>query len=212
MGMAVSLGMGTPPRSELYVSLACMAHPPAARQEVVVSAQTFIEEHEKILKSEELEWVSTHNREVEMHNGEEVVFIPVDQYRGQRIIDPTIVDTLTTNVTRQTDLSPADKWFIHLQHEIYEYRRNHPPHAERNTEPGSAGPLPGPKQPIGDDSGRNTGDGNGEDKGEDHSDKEEGRRGGPFREIDPQLCKKDPKVQAAAAKLTMSEFLLRCPS
>lgn len=204
MGMAVSLGMGTPPRSELYVSLACMAHPPAARQEVVVSAQTFIEEHEKILKSEELEWVSAHNGEVEMHNGEEVVFIPVDQYRGQRIIDPTIVDTLTTNVTRQTDLSPADKWFIHLQHEIYEYRRNHPPHAERNTEPGSAGPLPGPKQPIGDDSGRNTGDGKGEDKGEDHSDKEEGRRGGPFREIDPQLCKKDPKVQAAAAKLTMT--------
>lgn len=211
MGMAVSLGMGSPPRSELYVNLACMAHPPAARQEVVVSAQTFIERHERILRSEELEWVSARDLEVEMHNGVEVAFIPVDQYHGQRIIDPAIVGTLASNITRRTNLSPADKWFIRLQHEIYEYRRNHP-HTGRNTESGSVGPLPGPDQPIGDGSGQTPGDGKGEDKGEDHSDKGERTKGGPFREIDPQLCKKDPKVQAAAAKLTMSEFSLRCPS
>ncbi|OXG79438.1 hypothetical protein C349_04385 [Cryptococcus neoformans var. grubii Br795] len=203
MGMAVSLGMGSPPRSELYVNLACMAHPPAARQEVVVSAQTFIERHERILRSEELEWVSARDLEVEMHNGVEVAFIPVDQYHGQRIIDPAIVGTLASNITRRTNLSPADQWFIRLQHEIYEYRRNHP-HTRRNTESGSAGPLPGPDQPIGDGSGQTPGDGKGEDKGEDHSDKGERTKGGPFREIDPQLCKKDPKVQAAAAKLTMT--------
>lgn len=211
MGMALSLGMGSPPRSELYVNLACMAHPPTARQKTVMSALTIIEGHDRTLRSKESEWVSTHDRDVGMHNSGGVVFIPVDQYPEQGIIDSNIVDTPHTNTTRRTNLSPADKWFIHLQHEIYEYRHKHSPHAGWRTEPGKGPAAPGPDQPVGNGSDWNPGDGKGEDKGEDHSNGEEGRTGGPFREIDPQLCKRDAKVQAAAAKLTMSESPLPCP-
>ncbi|KIR98789.1 hypothetical protein L804_03403 [Cryptococcus deuterogattii 2001/935-1] len=203
MGMALSLGMGSPPRSELYVNLACMAHPPTARQKTVMSALTIIEEHDRTLRSKESEWVSTHDGDVGMHNNRGVVFIPVDPYPEQGIIDSNIVDTPHTNTTRRTDLSPADKWFIHLQHEIYEYRHKHSPHAGWSTEPGKGPAESGPDQSVGNGSDWNTGDGKGEDKGEDHSNGEERRTGGPFREIDPQLCKRDAKVQAAAAKLTM---------
>ncbi|KIR27801.1 hypothetical protein I307_04705 [Cryptococcus deuterogattii 99/473] len=203
MGMALSLGMGSPPRSELYVNLACMAHPPTARQKTVMSALTIIEEHDRTLRSKESEWVSTHDGDVGMHNNRGVVFIPVDPYPEQGIIDSNIVDTPHTNTTRRTDLSPADKWFIHLQHEIYEYRHKHSPHAGWSTEPGKGPAESGPDQSVGNGSDWNTGDGKCEDKGEDHSNGEERRTGGPFREIDPQLCKRDAKVQAAAAKLTM---------
>ncbi|KIR68319.1 hypothetical protein I314_01819 [Cryptococcus bacillisporus CA1873] len=203
MGMALSLGMGSPPRSELYVNLACMAHPPTAEQKTVMSALIIIEEHDRTLRSKESEWVSTHDGDVGMHNSGGVVFIPVDQYPEQGIIDSNIVDAPHTNTTRRTDLSPADKWFIHLQHEIYEYRHRHSPHAGWSTEPGKGPAALGPDQSVGNGSDWNTGDGKGEDKGEDHSNREEGRTGGPFREIDPQLCKRDAKVQAAAAKLTM---------
>lgn len=211
MGMALSLGMGSPPRSELYVNLACMAHPPTARQKTVMSALTIIEEHDRTLRSKESEWVSTHDGDVGMHNNRGVVFIPVDPYPEQGIIDSNIVDTPHTNTTRRTDLSPADKWFIHLQHEIYEYRHKHSPHAGWSTEPGKGPAESGPDQSVGNGSDWNTGDGKGEDKGEDHSNGEERRTGGPFREIDPQLCKRDAKVQAAAAKLTMSESPLPVP-
>lgn len=212
MGIALSLGMGSPPRSELYVNLACMAHPPTAKQKTVMSSLTIIEEHDRTLRSKESEWVSTHDGDVGMHNSGGVVFIPVDQYPEQGIIDSNIVDAPHTNTTRRTDLSPADKWFIHLQHEIYEYRHRHSPHAGWSTEPGKGPAALGPDQSVGNGSDWNTGDGNGEDKGEDHSNREEGRTGGPFREIDPQLCKRDAKVQAAAAKLTMSVSPLPCPS
>ncbi|KIY31892.1 hypothetical protein I305_05525 [Cryptococcus gattii E566] len=203
MVMALSLGMGSPPRSELYINLACMAHPPTARQKTVMSALTIIDERDRTLRSKGSEWVSTHDGDVGMHNSGGVVFIPVDQYPEQGIIESNIVDAPHTNTTRRTDLSPADKWFIHLQHDIYEYRHKHSPHAGWSTDPGKGPASPGPDQSVGNGSDWNTGDGKGGDKGEDHSNGEEGRTGGPFREIDPQLCKRDAKVQAAAAKLTM---------
>ncbi|WVQ83644.1 hypothetical protein IAT38_005786 [Cryptococcus sp. DSM 104549] len=183
VGAAVSLGMATPPKSELFINLACLAHPP------------------RIDKSDSLAMTGLQVRGMDLdfgvspQHGEDVegIFMPVGQ---------------GANGTVQR--SPADEWFIRLQHDIYEYRKTHPkargsgngrgvPSSKPVPGPQPTGPLP--KQPWG-DSGE---DGEQGGQGGEPDDEPSGERtgGGPFEEIDPQLCKRDAKVQAAAAKLTM---------
>lgn len=159
IGAAVTMGMGMAPRSELFINLACLAHPPAQP-----SSLMFLFGHDNV----------------------------------------TINTTLPTSPDN-TPWSPADEWFKHLQREIYDYKLHHqastkrppsnttttvilpqpttPAEPTRPNEPVTPQPLPsdGPTPPR------------------------DGTIYPPYHEIDPRLCKRDPGVQAAAARLTMSE-------
>ncbi|WWC91944.1 uncharacterized protein L201_006896 [Kwoniella dendrophila CBS 6074] len=201
IGVPLCIGMSIAPKAELYVNLACLAHPPSASKD---SNNGHFQLAESSLVNQRVQSENPLNNY--MYNG-----IGHNSYVG-------IGHDLQANMTVGTGdyvLSPADKWFLKLQRDIYEYRLNHqsnstksipsgrpiilPPSttsSEPKVEPTS--PLPRPDKPYPSDK-----DGN-EDKSPNENDKtKDNDNHRPYEEIDPRLCKKDAKVQAAAAKLTM---------
>lgn len=194
-GATLALGMGVAPRSELYINLACLAHPPQAPN----SLQAI---------SSMAEWGGNTVTPISMN------ILGVSTYHFE---SPTVSFPAPNNSSlppnnpsgEHDDISPADQWFYRLQKEIYEYKRSHrltSPSEGTSTivqpRPTPTGPVPHvpeptPSAPSPPDTGRHG---------------EEGGSGTgaepPYRQIDPKICKKDPKVQAAAARLTMSKFLV----
>jgi len=97
--------------------------------------------------------------------------------------------------------SPGDEWFRKIQREIYDYEFKHGLHIN-STKPRSpaspSAPVPRPDHPS-----------NPNEPGSEEPTPSSPRDRPPYHEIDPRTCKRDPKVQAAVAKLSMSKFLLR---
>lgn len=165
-GATLSMGMGLAPKSELYINLACLVHPPQQRQmsESAPAILSMIQyDHDQMR-------LNTSLPDTEMgHN------MPIDKI----ISGP---------------LSPADEWFLKLQREIYEHshhvsvRAPSEPNPSKPPNEPSDGPLPPSTPPPGSHSNNGT------------------THDTPYHEIDPRMCKKDPNVQAAAAKLTMSTY------
>nr|XP_019043904.1 hypothetical protein I302_07179 [Kwoniella bestiolae CBS 10118]OCF22834.1 hypothetical protein I302_07179 [Kwoniella bestiolae CBS 10118] len=197
IGVPLCIGMSIAPKAELFVNLACLAHPPSATKDST----------------------SVHGLQLgEATSGLNVYGFSTNVYSTDKDrIQPFLPSPIqpSTNISLDDGyiLSPADKWFLKLQHDLYEYKLHH---STNSTKPGPSGrpviinppgpepsePLPRPDEPL------PSQDGDG-DQGEkdpspsrdkDGSDKEGHRQ---YEEIDPRLCKKDAKVQAAAARLTM---------
>jgi hypothetical protein len=178
-GATLSMGMGMAPKSELYINLACLAHPPQQPRSASVSAFS--------------DWVSA--SPLDSPGGAPLAYDGNDRVNTSRPalenpFDPTL-----------GPLSPADEWFLKLQRELYEHR-HHVSVPANPSAPGSSDPR-GPATPLPGTGGSDGGPsdmpdpGNKANNGTDHD--------SPYREIDPRLCKKDPKVQGAAARLTMSK-------
>ena len=168
---ATTLGMCMAPRSELFINLACLAHPPQQHKELDFSA------------------VSATFSHIETR-----VTLYDDLSASTPLVKPA--------------LSVADEWFIRLQRDIYEYKFHHkalpgnstngsPSVTAFPTEPLPAPPYPTGQAPVEFPQEPPTKGGNRD---------EPSSQGPPYQEIDPSLCKHDPKVQAAAAKITMSEW------
>jgi hypothetical protein len=201
VGIAVALGTTAAPRSELYINLACLSHPP--------HASSSVSQYSAMAQSGKR-------------------FAIQEQFEVHIAGDDTITINSTVPRFEKDDHmdSPGDAWFRKVQHDIYEYERNHrlihsnpstavsssrssgsfTSHAlPTNPLPHATMTMPGEEQPTSTEEGsrgpyptsRPDDPSTGEDEDED-----EGST--PYQEIDPKLCKKDPKVQGAAARLTMS--------
>nr|XP_018261112.1 uncharacterized protein I303_06833 [Kwoniella dejecticola CBS 10117]OBR83270.1 hypothetical protein I303_06833 [Kwoniella dejecticola CBS 10117] len=217
VGIPLCIGMSIAPKAELYVNLACLAHPPSASQDSTLHRHSF---HESPNSFSSLngygDYIGQRAPYVSAFNAGE---IDVDR---PGLIEETIPITIGGDYV----LSPADKWFYKLQHDIYEYRLHHHqsnsskspsssepinlPSFTTTNGPEPTSPLPRPDKPFpsdddhdrgkqkplpsDDEDGADDDDDDGENDGPDHR---------PYQAIDPRLCKKDAKVQAAAARLTM---------
>lgn len=246
VGATLAMGMGMAPRSELYIDLACLAHPPEAPASMRWGTGLEVTDVGN-RGSDGGRW----GQGMSDHPYAHAYAHPQDSQ--EPLISLSRSRSASVNSTyshsQQTEVSPADKWFLKLQRDIYEYDRAHRVHApvsggddgdgetsqrgpssrtstdiytstsaststtQTSSPPSPTGPLPRPDEPDRDpSSGTERGDG-GSDKdgegeggsGDDPSSPSPSPNGPPFRMIDPALCKKSPTVQAAAAKLTMSE-------
>jgi hypothetical protein len=162
IGLSVSVGMTLTPRAELYLDLACLAHPPQRSGQVKMGSGDAM----NILSGGSMGTYGSSLSLIALQGPQDRNMLPIERA-----------------------LSPGEKWFMDAQRDIFGIPRGETP------SPGSGspdGPLPLPNGTI-------PGDGTSP------------RPGGstPFPEIDPALCKTDKTVAAAAAKLTMSEWL-RC--
>lgn len=199
ISFALSLGMGIAPKQELMINLACLAHPPQTSS-VMAHSQAISEEY------------GLQNMVQDIWHG------------PAQISAKAAVSTTSQYVTADLDfdlyvpLSPADKWMLDVQRRMAADRKrwNTRPgiggnHTEEGLPHGPVGGLPagsdGADVPTrkngstGEPSGRPGSSHSRPDIGREGSRDEEAKPG----EIDPRLCKKDPRVQAAAAKLMMSE-------
>lgn len=198
MGATFSLGMGMAPKAELLINLACLAHPPRQPSSMDFTAEQYIPMSisPRSLSSNGLAapWAQeTHFQFAPNQSSIEIPTAPSPEKR-----------------------SPADEWFLKLQKDIYDYNLRHDHHSESSnhsrvstssaisasiSQAMPTGPLPhqtgtpigtpGPDRPPAPKSGE---DGNSPSP----------NTTPPFHAIDPALCKRDPGVQAATAKLTMS--------
>ena len=174
MGTIMTIGMGVAPKSEVYVNLACLVHPPGAPS-LESSAMSDIASSGRVTAP----WIDG----------------PIS-VNGSSPAIPAIEPTTPT--TRP--LSAVDKWFLKIQKDIYEYEIAHPHSSDPHTTvvPTSTRPSPNSPTPT---------------SRPDHKDPESPTPSSPskqpssppFHEIDPALCKRDPQVQAIAAKLTMGK-------
>lgn len=195
VGATLSMGMGVAPKSELYINLACLAHPPQQPRSGEFESQSFGQDAMKRVYIDTSAW----------HEGLD----------GDMTINTTI--PASGRLPPVYHPSPADEWFKKIQREIYEYEIHHlhmnssePTTTSRSTPttyPSS--PLPRPHEPSDDPSEPNpTGGHKGRPHGPKDDDPSQGApaQGRPqYHEIDPRLCKKDPKVQAATARIIMRE-------
>lgn len=156
IGAALSLGMNIAPKQELYISLACLVHPPKMDSSPPVDPG---------IGKPGGGW----DKE---HDGRTVPTMPISTKPMPSSFDQDVLSVnsdawvqASSNVTQRT---PFDEWFIRQQKE--DWARRHPRI----------------------------------DFGDDQPDGEEGKD--DYEEIDPRLCKRDPGVQAAAAKFTMSKY------
>lgn len=180
IGTVLSVGMGIAPQSELVINLVCLAHPP--QQHSSTTSEMY---------------VKTSVPDVEAQDGV--------HWNGLSHVDSSINATLpdVLPVIPDQPLSAADKWFLKLQREIYEYRHAHP---DASSAPRTTILPSVPADPTGTRSDptesrpRPTGV-----PGDNHSPAppSNGSGNSPFEAINPKICKKDPGVQAAAAKLIM---------
>ncbi|RXK40819.1 hypothetical protein M231_01878 [Tremella mesenterica] len=222
VGAALSVGMGIAPRSEIFIDLACLAHPPQQAQQPV--SNVFFSLNSPLEPSAHENLPSFHMTHDVIIPGYLRIFettsdvsqkIRSETSSLERPVNAEDSDSTSflRNGSNQTDesdnLSPADKWFLKIQHDMWEYHLHHPsPQPEisvpkttktvkpiRPTEPL---PYPGPSP-----SGQPPEQSSGEKEREGTGDTGRRNQGPPYRAIDPKLCKADPKVQAAAAKLTM---------
>ncbi|OCF61558.1 hypothetical protein L486_01210 [Kwoniella mangroviensis CBS 10435] len=212
LGVPLCIGMSIAPKAELFVNLACLAHPPSATKDSTGGHHLRAIEEVHINQAYNL---GIHNYvHTPLTKGDQdqtLVPLPVD-----RQIQPQPQPSGNISIGDDYVLSPADKWFLKLQHDIYQYHLHHPSNNSSKNSPVPSGrpiivnppgpepsePLPKPDEPLPSD----------RDDDKDHQgqspvpsdDKDGGKQDHrQYEEIDPRLCKKDPKVQAAAAKLTM---------
>jgi hypothetical protein len=176
IGTTMTLGMTGAPKSELYINLSCLVHPPRQPSSVITSVAS----HPQFHRQPHQPWIGSVDSSINAS-------VPLPEAPAPH-----------------KPLSAADKWFLKLQRDIYEYRHSHealPLPTTTITEssiPSATAslpsePLPHPTTPADDE----------EDERHDRPEKDSKP---PFRAIDPTLCKKDPEVQAIAAKLVMSEL------
>lgn len=202
-GATLALGMGLAPRSELYVNLACLAHPPrtpSALNDISVASVT----------AEKGSWG--------MYNFHSIYINDLaNNLRSDIGFDVGIGNATTPSLpSTQDEISPADKWFYNVQRSIYDYQTKHSHRANVPSSPSWTSGLPIPTQssphkhhkerPSGSAPSHNPRPSDkpkGDKEGKKHHDKEDGRP--PYREINPRDCKRDPVVLAAAARLVMCE-------
>lgn len=181
IGSTLSMGMGMAPRSELYISLACLAHPPQQPSSYDMLVKAITPDR----------WSTT---------------------PGPFLGEDSINATLPVSPKPPVPRSAADEWFIKIQHDIYEYKLSHhlinQTHSSPAPSPSTSraipsAPLPHPTSPS--DGGKPPVE-SPPVTGEPEPDTGREAESPPYNQIDPALCKHDPKVQAAAARLTMSRY------
>lgn len=176
VGATMTVGMTGAPKSELYINLACLVHPPRQPSSVITSFVPPSQIHQQSYQP----WIGSADSTVNAS-------LPLPE--------PPVPSK---------PLSAADKWFLKLQKDIYDYRHSHDHEAlpsptdtaTRSSIPSATAslpsePLPRPTAPS-------------DDGEQEHHETPDSDRKPPFHAIDPSLCKKDPQVQAVAAKLVMS--------
>lgn len=194
-GTAFTLGMSSAPKAELFINLTCLVHPPRQPSSVVTATLD----------------VSSIDRSDGVY---------VDRYNELDVITQVPINASLPDTTLPSDptiggpipRSAADKWFYKLQKDIYDWNLAHPDSHdhERPSHTSAAttstasrelptGPLPQPTLSPDRPAPPSTPPTKEPHQGSEHP---------PFHAIDPTLCKKDPGVQAAAAKLTMSAYTL----
>lgn len=199
-GTAFSLGMSSAPKTELFINLTCLVHPPRQPSSAAVLNH--------------YDYASIHAVDSR--------YSPTYQTITQAPINASLPDSNSPQdptIGGEMPRSAADKWFLKLQKDIYDWQVAHPEpehngrHSQISTSPTSTatyklppGPLPqptmSPDKPPSSPPLPNKDPQQGSEHGSEHP---------PFHAIDPAQCKKDSTVQAAAAKLTMgwSHFLRR---
>ncbi|KAL1410824.1 hypothetical protein Q8F55_001767 [Vanrija albida] len=183
LAVTVSLGMTMAARAELYLDLACLAHPPRTSTGVVVV--------EALAKP----WFG---RDVAAARA-----APADAaLNTTAFISPFPGSALTPGAGEiGVVLSPGDRWFLDAQKDIYKWLHHAPSPTTPTPAPGD--PLPIPSTP-GDGETQPPSTPGGSETQPPPSTPTPSPSTPPFSEIDPALCKKDPGVQAAAARLLMT--------
>lgn len=207
ISFALSLGMGIAPKQELMINLACLAHPPRTSSVMAVSRPISAE-------------YGVQHMVHDLWHGPARFSTPGREAVDQNLQSRSEYRVLDFDVDLYTPLSPADKWMLDVQRRMAADRKRWNSHrgAEGNhTQDGIPdGPVGGlPAGSDGADGHNGVGVPSGENEtggkpGSSHSRPDIGREGSRDEEarpgeIDPRQCKKDPRVQAAAAKLMMSE-------
>ncbi|RSH91465.1 hypothetical protein EHS25_009764 [Saitozyma podzolica] len=191
VGAALAMGMALAPRSELFINLACLSHPP----QVPRSEPSQLSQVGQAGQAIQALSLSLPNR---ANQGDTVSpQITPGNWTGNEAI------RINTTVPTQPDWTPADEWFLRLQRDIYQYKLHHVHSASPPSNPPTAvpsQPLPKPTGPAVPGESQPSPTPTPDDPSS-PSNKPQSQP--PYHEIDPRLCKKDPKVQAAAAKLTM---------
>ncbi|WVO17128.1 hypothetical protein L204_104818 [Cryptococcus depauperatus] len=192
VGVALSLGLTAPPKSELFVNLACLAHPPdqsenAAIKQMYVSQDVGDYMQTSIAKG----WQS---------NSRYLKSISASTEQAIASCNP---------VTQNKPCSFAEEWITRIQRNGDQPRLSRPEyHINLKMESGDKKNAPQKFQPIGPSPRpRSFWDSGSEDT---NFVTDEAALSGAVqdiswssRAINPQLCKRDPKVLAAAARLTM---------
>jgi len=210
--------MGSAPKQELMINLACLSHPPQTQ----TTDRHFVQEADmnmSMMHMIKAMWdapaVSRHHLDAVYADNEAEESYSVDDFVGL---------AMSTNQTEPPvlpPLTPADKWMIELQKRIAEDRarrdeaRRRPARGDKDPRPqdGSDDGLPDgevPHRPVGGDHRDGENGPHDEDRGDRNSgdrDTHGGPRDAPRPPIDPRLCKRSPNTQAAAATLTMSTFI-----
>ncbi|KAJ9117577.1 hypothetical protein QFC22_004427 [Naganishia vaughanmartiniae] len=203
--------MGMAPKQELMINLACLAHPPRVSSATALTsdlpndygATDMLKDIWHSPRHQNPQTLQTENQ----HDGTEWG-----------------VPDFEFDLDRYVPLSPADKWMLDVQRRMAADRKRSQEgqvggnHTRDELPHGPVGGLPAGG---GGNEGGVGSPANGSDSTEPtkpnkepgpHSRPDIGREGGADEdarpgEIDPRLCKKDPRVQAAAAKLTMTMTL-----
>lgn len=203
------------PKQELMINLACLAHPP--RTATVSARSEFLPEDYGVRHMVRDIWQGAPSQERLKYSS-----IDDQDMRSLRGNSDFFIDA---DMTIAIPLSPADKWMLDVQRRMAADRkrwnmgkgnqtRDGLPHGPVGGIPAGGGIENGPGGV--DPDGKNGSVGVPGRAGEPspHSRPDIGREGSRDEdprpgEIDPRLCKKDPRVQAAAAKLMMSKWNLR---
>lgn len=196
VGATLSMGMGVAPKSELYINLACLAHPPQQRQSGELGIRAYDQSALRPMYFDTPTW----------HDGLD----------GDMSINSTIPSPHALPPVYHP--SPADEWFKKIQREIYDYEMNHRLHIN-SSDPTTtsraiptaypSSPLPRPHDPSTDPKEpKPTGKPEtspSEPSGDEPSQSPPPDRRPQYHEIDPRQCKKDAGVQAATARITMRQ-------
>ncbi len=188
--LALSMGMTMAPKQELFINLACLAHPPQTQYQ---SLTTF-DMAKAVL-----------NAPVHGHDHTEAL------HQAPSVADTTLLQSIAENgngtFTTQPHgsiqgLTPADKWMLDMQRRIAADKRRKEMASHNGTQPSLPAPIGSPPTRVPPTNPSSPDDPSVPDESDDDAPiyDDDGPRPG---EIDPRICKKDAKVQAAAAKLQM---------
>lgn len=231
---ALCWGMGAAPKQELMINLVCLAHPPQTQTHALVSEYYDPMEGMSMRHVARAVWNAPRVRmgEVERYyEFKEREFQSVQGYADEVVV--AAGDSNATRTMALPELTAADRWLIDVQRRIAADKAKQRLDAGRPL-PGdediahsdlppmpSASPAPTTPTRPSDDLPSGEVPHRPVSNPEDEPNVPERqkpvnsperssspRKGGEMRpgEIDPRLCKKDPRTQAAAAKLTMSEL------
>ena len=193
IGVSVALGAGMAPRSELYINLACLAHSPQApsSSEPGSAVQAMPPFHAQVVPR----GFSSEIHDTGSWEEDNTVSV-----------NTTIPSTSPSKPQNDDDLSAADKWVVKLQRDIYVYRLHHShPAADRAPTSSPSRPLPSGPLPHLSTPGDTPIEAPQDNPAPSSPSVTDKTQKSPYHQIDPTLCKRDPEVQAAAARLTMSE-------